>query len=399
MAHIPHICGPGGYQPVLDHLVKDYVAQELTVSVHAVLLLHDTAVPVQNIGIGLCHFFSKGVVLRGEPGCAGVLIGLKHHLLQHIVGHDLAAAGEELDVKCGLSHQGCAPGAVAQPAVYLVHVPPLGGPDVVPHRALVRHYVGGAGADGCVVDAHVRLHMLPHVVGGHVHQLHRVQGAPTVEGVAGGMGGLAVEVKLHRVHAGVAGSPGPVVGVGVPGHGAVHALKGAVPDHEHLAYQGLLRRAAIEADRPLGPAGGNGVLQGQRRAHRAHAQVVVAAAVAGALRLVRILELLVVRHLLVETGQGVVLPQVGNDRAAGAVLGADGRGDGAHPQLHPEALGLQEFGNGPGGLHLLQAGLRILPDLPGQGGKGLLPGIHGGKNLFFLISDHQATPFSSKTVQ
>lgn len=70
MAYITHIGGARGYQPILDDLVKDHVAEELIIAVDAVLLLHDPAIPGKHFRIGFGDLLGKGVILRGELGRA-----------------------------------------------------------------------------------------------------------------------------------------------------------------------------------------------------------------------------------------------------------------------------------------------------------------------------------------
>ena len=93
------------------------------------------------------------------------------------------------------------------------------------------------------------------------------------------------------------------------------------------------------------------------------------------------------------TPQGAVLSTIGVAvsivvNLAILTLGDNGRGNGTHAQLNPEALRLQICGNGLGGLHLSQARFRIIPDPLGQVDQCLLPGIHRAEIFFFICLNH-----------
>ena len=174
----------------------------------------------------------------------------------------------------------------------------------------------------------------------------------------------------------------------MPGHGAVHILEGAVTNHEDLAHQCFLGGTAIEADGTLDLAGGDGLLQHDGGTHSAYTQIVMTAAVTIALGSVGVHRLFVVGNHLIQTGQSVILAQIGDDGVAGAVFCTDGSGNGANAQLHPETLGFQIFGNGFGGGSLLQARFGVLPDVSGQVNQRILSGINGAEKLLFICINH-----------
>ena len=94
--------------------------------------------------------------------------------------------------------------------------------------------------------------MLPQVVGPHVHQLHRVQGAAAQMGAGCGVGGDALEAEVGLA-VGLEGARHDKIGVGgVPGEGGIQLIEHAGAGHKSLAASTLFRWTA-EEDHRAGP--------------------------------------------------------------------------------------------------------------------------------------------------
>ena len=112
------------------------------------------------------------------------------------------------------------------------------------------------------------------------------------------------------------------------------------PGHEGFAGEQLFCRAAKVNDGAGQLARLHFCLHAQHCAHMAHAQQVVAAALAIKLALDGLLGR---AQGLAQAGQRVVFPQKADDRVAAAPAGFDGGGHSAGPQLHGKAVFLQQF--------------------------------------------------------
>ena len=201
------------------------------------------------------------------------------------------------------------------------------------------------------MDAAVAGHVLAQVLHAGVHQLHGVQGAAAVLGVARRVGGDAVELVEH-LDAGVVRAGDDLVHVArVPGQGAVELAPHALASHEGLACAALLAGAAVEDDRAAVAGLFEEVPDGEGRAQRARAEHVVAAAVAGSALDKRLM--LSAAGGLAESGEGVKLAQDADYRPSGAVPAAKGGFHAGEALRDLEAVLAQGVTVEPGALELL----------------------------------------------
>ena len=165
----------------------------------------------------------------------------------------------------------------------------------------------------------------------------------------------------------------------MPGDGDVGILEGAGADHEGLGGAAFLGRAAVIADAAGQLVLGEPVLHGGRRQQGGRAEQVVTAAMAMAAHLD--LAMLGDAGFLTEAGQGVVLAEEGDDRAAFAGLADHCGRDVGDVFGDPEALVLQlgdmlgdrallgvaDLGNGPDPVaefdETLFAGVDVTPEV------------------------------------
>ena len=87
------------------------------------------------------------------------------------------------------------PNDVMDPLRQLTDLVYPGSPDRIDHLCMGLHHVGRVPA--CIrhriVHSGIRDHVLSHIIAAHVHQLHRIQGAPSQIGGCGRMGALSCE--------------------------------------------------------------------------------------------------------------------------------------------------------------------------------------------------------------
>ena len=151
-----------------------------------------------------------------------------------------------------------------------------------------------------------------------------------------------------------------VLARGVPVQDGVAIVEEVGTHHERLGAAAFLGRASVEPQRAFERPGADLLRQGQARRGRGDPEEVVAATVAGRdsgpclpdrYRLLR------------ETGQGVVLAEDADHRAARADGGEERRRDAGDPSLDPEAARLQSVGQQRRRPLLLVADLGPVPDL------------------------------------
>ena len=177
--------------------------------------------------------------------------------------------------------------------------------------------------------------MLPQELHPDVHQLHRIQGAAAVVGVARRVGGLPGEFVQH-LDAGIVCSGFDLVDIArVPAQGRVQLFPQTVSGHEGLSGAALFSGAAEKDHGSRSSAFLQPGLDGAGRRERADPQQVVTAAVAVSAR----------RHrgrfrcagLLAEAGERVKLAQDSDHGPAASEAAAEGRGNIAEILRHREA--------------------------------------------------------------
>ena len=309
------------------------------------------------------------VTLRIGPDRGSALVeALIHHLAQYPVGDVVGEGHGDLVAHFGSGHQSRAPGHVHHPGEQLLDLGGLGGPDLILDDGVALDHVGG-GATRVgvgVVDTGGVDHVLPQVVGAHVHELHGIQCASAQVGFPAGVGGDAVkdEVGAHDGH--TAFGAHLVDGGGVPGVGEIHVVEVPGPGDELLGACALLGGAAEVDDGAVHVVGQHVVLQGHGGGEAAGAQQVVAAAVSRSAHVHGLLSGKV--GLLAQTLQGIVLAQQAHHWLACAIGegGGEGGGDVGDVLFNGEALCGQGLGQSGGGLGLPVGQLCKIPDILGQ---------------------------------
>jgi len=197
-----------------------------------------------------------------------------------------------------------------------------------------------------------------------------------------------MELELDGVHGVSASLPDGVGGARVVAEAGVDAVEDAVPDHEDLADEGLLGRAAEDLHGTLDLVLLDGFLDRDAGSHGGCGVAVVTASVAWR----PLLEGLLVRHGLVGyPREGVELPHEGYDGASRAVCCDEGRGHPGDPLLDVEAVLLQDVDHELGRLVLLQADLGVLPDGLVDVGEELLVLLDPVQRALFLLARHYSS--------
>ena len=218
--------------------------------------------------------------------------------------------------------------------------------------------------------------MLAQKLDAHVHQLQRVERAAPELRAARGVGALPREAEDHLDVGQRAARPDAVVVPRMPGEDGVEPVKEAVAREEGLGAAGLLRRAAEVDDRARKQAGGDGLLDGDRRGQGADAQKVVPAAVARRAR----------RHgladgaagLLAHGAQRIELAQEREDGPPAAVFGAEGVGHAVQAVRDGKAVLQQQRAQNARRGVLMKVDLGMLPNGVAGGGVGLGVRIDAG---------------------
>ncbi len=211
------------------------------------------------------------------------------------------------------------------------------------------------------MDARLGPDVLAHHVHAVVHQLDGVQRAATVPRVGGAVRRLPEELDGEVVHGAARLVAHPGLQAGVPIERGVEVVEHAGLGHVDLADHRLLRRRAVQTNRPGKAVLLHRALEGDGGAHRPGAEQVVAAPLAGGHP---VLAGLPSRDRSVtHAGQRVVLGQDADDGTAATEGGDEGRGHVGHAALHGEALVLQNADQEIGRLCLEQRGLRVVPEL------------------------------------
>ena len=122
----------------------------------------------------------------------------------------------------------------------------------------------------------------------------------------------------------------------MPGKRGIHIVEQPVHGHESLTVAALLGRAAVVADRALQAVLVHVLLGGRRGGQGAHAQQLMAAAVARRPFVNGISFQLV--SLLAQAGQCVIFTQISDNWLPLAVLGDKTRGQAGYTFGNPEAL-------------------------------------------------------------
>ena len=233
------------------------------------------------------HLPGEGVVGRVEGRRAEPQQVLVHGLLQRRVGQQVAHAADDLVAHRGLGHQRRSLGDAHHAGGQRVHLGQFAGAHDVAHLRAPLHHVGrhAAGVQDRVVDARIGGHVLAHVVDADVHQFHRVQRRAAQMRSGGGVAGTAAEVEVD-LHVGQRGRlADSAERRRVPGQRDVDILQRSLAHHEQLAGAVFLGRAAVVAH-PAGDAvGRQPVLHRSGGQHGARTQQVMAATVAGPVRL------------------------------------------------------------------------------------------------------------------
>ncbi len=304
-----------------------------------------------------------GVAVLGQTEITQVLI---HRAFKTAVWHIVGAGLVEAHSHLGVSHQRCALGDVDHPLVNVLRLVELRCADQVQHLGVGLHHVGGAaaGVGDRIVQPRFLHNMFAQEVGAGIHQRHRVQrAAPQVRRV-GGMGGDAFEVK-RRLNVGQrTGVEHAAEAFRVPGEGGVDVVEQAFAHHKGFAGAPLFARAAVEAQGAGQPVLLHPRLGGEGARQRRGAQQIVAAAMAVAVFHQRLRR--GATGPLAQPGQRVVLAQQRDNRVTVAVAGDKRRLDVAHAALDREAFLFQRIGQQRGGIGLVKARFRMVPNRVAQ---------------------------------
>ena len=246
------------------------------------------------------------------------------------------------------------------------------------------HDVRGVSAgvrDGIVNPCGI-LHMLTQEFHADVHQLHGVQRAAALLGIACRMRGDAGELVFH-LDAGNAGTGSDlVIGERMPRKRGVELLPGVLARHKGFACAAFFAGAAEENDR-AGFAGFFEIfLHGKGRGKGTCAQHIVSAAMSAAAGN----QLFALRHaaLLRKTGEGVKLAQNADDRLPAAESTGKGRRNLAQALFHCEAVLCQHLAVEFHGLIFEQRELCIFPDLIAYTDKDVLLFVNEMQRILLL---------------
>ena len=243
------------------------------------------------------------------------------------------------------------------------------------------------------MDAGVALHVFPQELHPQIHQLHRVQGAASVLGIPGGMGGDSPETVQH-LGAGVVGSGGDLVGIpGMPAQRRVQLPPDPLPGEIGLRRSALLPGTAVKKHGAGKTAALQKTFDAAGRREGRGPQHIVSAAMTGAAGDQGTMRCL--PRSLTQTGEGVKLAQDADDGSPAAVGAREGGGDASQAIRHGEAFFLQLFLIQRRRAVFPETQLRKFPDLMGKGGKFAAPFFDPILRFFFPI--HISTAPCSKT--
>ena len=304
--------------------------------VAGILPAHPGQIPFGLVGGG--QGCGKGLFLPGIDGNAYLAEIPVQQRLQRVVGDRLRQAVDKFAPAARFGHQGRTFGNLIHTGLQLQRLFDPVGAHHIQHRGPGLHYIGAAaaGVGHGIVDAGLRLHVLPQELHAEIHQRNGVQRAAAFFGVAGGVGRHPVEGILH-LNTGVAGAGGHLVAViRVPGQRRIQAVPQLFPRHKGLGRAALLAGAAVQHHRTGAPGLLQIMLDAQRGGQRPRPQQMMSAAVAGTAGGQFPTDR--AAALLRQSGEGVVFRQNADDRPSRPKGGGKGGGDPADPLLNGKAL-------------------------------------------------------------
>ena len=328
----------------------------------------------------------------GEVRRAQLCQTVGQQIAQHLVGTVVATGVDHRPLHLRLGHQRRALRHLVHPLEQLQHLVHMRRADVVVQRRAVGHHVGrfAARVPVGVVQPGVGDHVLPQIVAAHVHQFGGVQRAAPGKGSGRGVGGAPGKAVFHPHHRQRAGADHRVHRVRMPGEHRVQPAEQPRARHVCLARAVLLGRAAEKPHLRPHKARRHQLLQDHRRAERARAQQVVAAAVPRRALCQR--RLLRAGRLLGQPVQRIVFAQKADHRPLAAVPRLQRGGQPGGGAGHRKAFRLQRACGGIGAFGLPPVQLGCLPHLVGQAAHRAL--LFGGNAPDLLDQLHTKLPFS-----